>query len=365
MPTVLRYAGAVLLVALATVLTRLLSSIGDAGISPLFFAAVLISAWFGGLGPGLLATGLSGLATAYLLIPRADTLVGVRDATIRVIVFTIVAILASSLHEATKRASEAFRRARDLAEETSAAKTRFLAMVSHELRTPLSTVTLLADALADDPALSDRVRKDAARILQAARLEVRLIDDLVDLSSITSGKLRLAQADIDLHQPLLAAIQSCEESIGQKQIKLTVDLVATHTSVVADSVRLQQVFWNLLRNAVKFTPDGGSIHVRSWDDAAHVCVQVSDNGIGIDPQRLSWIFRAFEQGDADIPARFGGLGLGLSICQALVEAHRGQITAASEGRGRGASFTVSFPTVCPQAFPTLESNFVQTSERAP
>ena len=339
-----RYIGAIVLVAAAAVLTRMLANIGDAGISPLFFAAVLISAWFGGLGPGLAATILSGIATAYLIYPRAGTLVGARDAVLRVFVFTIVAILASSLHEATKRAAEAFRKARDAAEEASAAKTRFLAMVSHELRTPLSSVMMAADAIAQNPDASSAVREEAVAILRSVELEVRLIDDLVDLSSITSGKMRLDLQPVDLHDPLQAAIRASETSMREKQIEWTTDLSAANRQMIGDPVRLQQVFWNLIRNSVKFTPQRGKFRIATRNvNGTSIVVEVSDTGIGIDASRLSSIFRAFEQGGPDIAARFGGLGLGLAICQALTEAHGGTIRAASDGANRGATFYVEFP----------------------
>jgi signal transduction histidine kinase len=343
---IVRYSGAILAVMVAAALTRILSNFGDAGISPLFFAAVLISAWFGGLGPGLCATALSGLATAYFFIPHANSLVAARDVVLRVMVFTVVAVLASSLNEATKRASEAFRRARDAAEEASAAKTRFLATVSHELRTPLTSVVMIADAMANDASLPRSMRDDASTILASIELEVRLIDDLVDLSRIGNGKLRLDMQPLDLNQPLLAALQLCDADLREKQIELMTEFKAENSRVNGDAFRLQQMFWNLIRNAIKFTPDSGRIKVATRNDPdTNVVVEVSDNGIGIDPNRLSSIFEAFEQGGPDITARFGGLGLGLAICQALTEAHGGAVRAASVGTGHGSIFSVSIPSL--------------------
>jgi signal transduction histidine kinase len=350
-PSLMRYGGAVLAVVAATLGTRFLTSIGDAGLSPLFFAAILLSAWFGGLGPGLVATALSGISTAYLLMLHVNSFSGIRDAVLRLLVFTIVALLSSSLHAATRRAAEAsrlaaeaFRKAKEAAEEASAAKTRFLAMVSHELRTPLSSVVMIADAMAQDPSLPRHVRDDATSVLRSVDLEVRLIDDLVDLSRIGSGKLRLNSEPLDFHQPLHAALHLCEADLKEKQIELTTDLMAEERTVVGDAVRLQQIFWNLIRNAVKFTPDGGQIKVTTRNDPqGKVVVEVTDNGIGIEPARLSSIFEAFEQGGPDITARFGGLGLGLAICQALTEAHGGTVTAASAGLNLGSTFSVSLP----------------------
>jgi signal transduction histidine kinase len=128
-------------------------------------------------------------------------------------------------------------------------------------------------------------------------------------------------------------------------LELITDLHAVSSHVSGDPVRLQQIFWNLIRNAIKFTPEGGRIMISSYnEDPGHISVQVADNGIGIDPQRLSLIFQAFEQGGRDITARFGGLGLGLAIAQGLTQAHGGVIRAVSEGTNRGSIFTVQFPT---------------------
>jgi signal transduction histidine kinase len=347
-----KYATAVAVVAAAAVLTRLLRNHGDSGISPLFFAAVLISAWFGGLGPGLLATVLSGVATAYLLFPYPNSLVRAQDAVLRVLVFMVVAMLVSALHAAMRRAAEAMRRARDAAEEASAAKTRFLATVSHELRTPLNSVLMIAESMRDNGALPRPIRNDVDSILRCVELEARLIDDLVDLSRIGSGKLSLDFKPVDLHEPLAEAIRFSAPDARERQLELATDLRATDSRIVGDPVRLQQIFWNLIRNAIKFTPEGGRITVRSFNAGPDaVIVEVSDTGIGIDPDRLSSIFRAFEQGGPDITARFGGLGLGLSIVQALAEAHGATVRAASGGANQGATFTVSFPIAREVAMP--------------
>jgi signal transduction histidine kinase len=361
-----RYAASVLVVALAAVLTRLLRNFGDSGISPLFFAAVLVSAWVGGLGPGLVATALSGVATAYLLLPRDTSLLVIQDVVLRVMVFTAVALLASSLHAATRRASEAMRRARDAAEDASAAKTRFLAMVSHELRTPLSSVLMVAEAMENDPSLARPLRDDAATIRRCVELETRLIDDLVDLSRIGAGKLHLDRQTLDLHEPLADAIRFSASDVRDRQLELATDLCAQSTTVHGDPVRLQQIFWNLIRNAIKFTPEGGRVTVRSFnDDAGHVVVQVADTGIGIDPHRLSLIFQAFEQGGPDITARFGGLGLGLAIAQGLTQAHGGAIRAASDGPDRGSLFTVEFPTTGSMASQPVGPSVRRQSRAAP
>ncbi len=337
---VIRYGIAVLSVAGAVGLTRVLAGIGDSGISPQFFAAVLLSAWYGGLGPGLLATALSGVAAGYLLMaPHPNSFTAIREDCLRVAVFTAVAVLTNSLHAAS-------RKARDAAESASAAKSRFLAMVSHELRTPLGPVIMATDMLLDDPSLPDRMVKDLRTIRRNIDLEIRLINDLLDLTRISAGKLGLSTEPVDAHPLLMAAAEVCRNDAAAKRIAFHVSPNASQSLVLGDEVRLQQVFWNLLRNAIKFTPEGGSVAVGTRnDDAGDFVVTVADNGIGIDPTRLSAIFVAFEQADPDVAARFGGLGLGLAICKALVDAHGGTIAAGSDGHGRGSQFTVRLPLI--------------------
>jgi signal transduction histidine kinase len=338
-----RYGLAVLTVGAAAAITHFLAGIGDVGITPLFFAAVLLSAWYGGLGPGLLCTFLGGAATAALLVhPHAITRQGVEDHILRLVVFTTVAVLTSSLHGAMNRAAEASRRAREAAESANAAKSRFLAMVSHELRTPLSPVLMVAEMLEQDPSLPPAILKDIQTIRRNVDLEIRLIEDLVDLTRISVGKLHLRQKLLDLHDPLKAAVDVCRGDLCEKGLDMTMELPAEACLVEGDPVRLQQVFWNLLRNAIKFTPAGGQIRVSSRVmPGQRVSIEITDTGIGIDPLHLSRIFEAFEQGNQDIQTRFGGLGLGLAICQGIIEAHHGSITAASPGEGQGATFTLT------------------------
>jgi len=339
-------------VAVASLLRGVLHSLGDSGISPLYFAAVLFSAWYGGLGPGLLATALSGIATAYLLMPQLATVEGARDAILRILVFMIVALLAGSLHaalkraaEASKAAAEAFRRAKEAAEEASAAKSRFVAMVSHEMRSPLVPVSMVIDALENDRSLPAPLRRDVQMIRQGVEVEMRLIDDLVDLSRIGSGKLNLQMQQVDVHQPLSAAVDVCRLDARDAQIDVTIDLAAGNPVVWGDPTRLQQIFWNLVRNAIKFTPAGGKVAVHTWNaDNGNVVIDVADNGIGIEAEKLSLIFNAFEQAGPDIAARFGGLGLGLAIAQGLTHAHNGIISAESRGSDQGARFTLRLPT---------------------
>ena len=363
----LRYGIALISVGASAVLTHWLSGLGDSGISPQFFAAVVLSAWVGGLGPGLFATFLSGIATGYLLLhPHGKSLAFLREDILRVLVFSVVAVLTSSLHAATQRAAREAHRARLAAESASAAKSRFLAMVSHELRTPLGPIVMISEMLGDDASLPDRVRKDMKTIRQHVSLEIRLIEDLLDLARLGSGKMNLHLEPVDIHEPLQTAVQVCEPEAREKGLEITLDLWRNPLIMNGDIVRLQQVFWNLLRNAIKFSNRGGKITVRtSFSETGsrgreRIVVQVNDSGIGIDPNRLPAIFEAFEQADRDIAVRFGGLGLGLAICLALVEAHGGHISAASAGAGQGATFTLTFPRLSDVNDATAEQHSVPT-----
>ena len=227
------------------------------------------------------------------------------------------------------------------AEEANAAKDRFLAMLSHELRTPLSpivhAVTLLEESDCP-PAVQDCVSTIRRNVL----LEARLIDDLLDLARIRNGKLRIEPQLVDIHEVLRHALEICRPDLAARHLRIEEELEATEAKVRGDPARLQQVFWNLLTNATKFSPEGRTIKVRSFggNSEARLGVEVSDQGVGIEAEKLPLIFNAFEQ-----DARHGqmGLGLGLAICKALVEMHGGEIVAQSAGKNCGASFTVTLP----------------------
>ena len=229
----------------------------------------------------------------------------------------------------------------DEARRASEAKSEFLATLSHELRTPLTPVLLNVSLMEAHPALPEDLRADIEMIRRNIELESRLISDLLDLTRISKGKLRLDKDNVDLHAIVLAAIDICQR---EASARLVVDLSATRHTVRGDATRLQQIFWNLVNNAEKFTGPDGTITVRSFDTPDdRICVQIIDTGAGIDPAVLPRLFSAFEQGDVRAQRQQAGLGLGLAISRKLVEAHRGTISAASEGRGRGATFTVDLP----------------------
>jgi signal transduction histidine kinase len=233
------------------------------------------------------------------------------------------------------------------AEEANAAKDRFLAMLSHELRTPLSPI-IHGIALLEEAEFPPAVRDTLTTIRRNVRLEARLIDDLLDLARIRNGKLRLDLQTVDAHEVLRHAIEICRPDLDDHQLQLGVHLEAGHPHVQGDPARLQQVFWNLLANAIKFTPAGGLITVRTWlpRETGRLCIEVSDTGTGIIPEKIARIFDAFEQGSRNSSA---GLGLGLAICRAVVESHGGWIEAESAGPGCGSKFTVHLPVVIPAA----------------
>ena len=232
----------------------------------------------------------------------------------------------------------------ELAEKarSNLAKDQFLAMLSHELRTPLTPVLASALALESEPALPPRIHESLQMIRRNVELEARLIDDLLDLTRIDRGKVQLNFEVVDAHSLLQNALEICQPEIDRKHLTCSVNLSARKVHLRADPARLQQIFWNLINNAVKFTPSEGQIFISTSNDSqGHLHVGVADSGLGIEPESLPKIFDAFEQGGR---TQLGGLGLGLAISKALVEAHNGTITAQSAGRNKGSRFTLVFPT---------------------
>jgi len=212
------------------------------------------------------------------------------------------------------------------------------------LRTPLNPVLLVASAAAANLDLPPGVRANFDMIRRNVELEARLIDDLLDLSRITSGKLRLEKRSVNAHGILKTTISMLQSEMEQREIAIVQKFEAFQNIVSGDTVRLQQIFWNILKNAMKFTPPKGTISVATRSTGQEYTVTISDTGIGMTGQELARAFNAFTQGDhSEDSRRFGGLGLGLTISKKLVELHAGTIEAISEGRNRGSTFVIRFP----------------------
>ncbi len=344
------YVNAVLFTAAATALEALLWRWVQPSISPLFTAAVMIAAIYGGLGPGLLATVLAVIASAFFFLPPTYSLDIGPDDALRLALFTAVAVVVSSVADARRQAEIRAAEARESAERANRAKDHFLALVGHELRSPLSPVLTVANLLEADPALSDDVREDARMIRRNIEFQSRLIEDLLDSSRIESGKLELRRERCDVRPVLDDCVATCADEAAAKSVRVDVQVdPAADLVVCADAERLRQVFANLLRNAIKFTPQAGPPVTLTATALAEdapprgVRVEVRDGGAGIDGELLPRVFLAYEQGGSGTTRRHGGLGLGLAIPRAIVEGHGGTIRAHSDGPGRGAVFTVELP----------------------
>jgi PAS domain S-box-containing protein len=246
-----------------------------------------------------------------------------------------------------KHAEQEIAAARDQALAASRAKDEFLARLSHELRTPLNPVLLLASEAAGNADLPPPVRADFELIAQNVTLEARLIDDLLDLTAITRGKLSIERRPVLLHTVIRDAIGMVRQEIADKQIQLSLQLDAPRHTVAGDDMRLRQIFWNVVKNAVKFTPPSGRVSIATslTPDQERIQVSITDSGIGLTAEESARIFSAFAQGDhaSNGSGRFGGLGLGLVISRMLVQLHTGAIRASSPGRNQGATFTIELP----------------------
>ncbi|MGI8605386.1 MAG: PAS domain S-box protein [Verrucomicrobiales bacterium] len=247
----------------------------------------------------------------------------------------------------TARLYHAEQQARAAAEEANRAKDLFLAALSHELRTPLTPVIAILSSLRQDPDIPETLADDLETVRRNIELEARLIDDLLDLTRITRGKMELQSERVQVIRIIEDAINTCLPELKAKHLTLVRDFEEPHPTILADGARITQILWNLLKNSIKFTPEAGTITIRSritpGPGAQHVMIEIQDTGIGIEPTQLGRVFEAFEQGDRKITRQFGGLGLGLAISSAIAESHGGSLTVASEGTGRGSTFTLALP----------------------
>jgi signal transduction histidine kinase len=228
------------------------------------------------------------------------------------------------------------------AEAANNAKDEFLAVVSHELRNPLNAILGWSRMLqtVTDPS---RVSKGLAVIDRNATAQAKLIDDILDVSRIVTGKLVLDLRKVSVATIVHNAVESIRPAFLAKKLQFSLDAVGADIHLVADADRLQQIIWNLLSNAAKFTPEGGAVRLNVRQADAKVHVRVSDTGRGIEPAFLPFVFDRFRQADASTTKRHGGLGLGLAIVRNLVELHGGTIEAASEGEGRGTTVEIILP----------------------
>lgn len=228
-------------------------------------------------------------------------------------------------------------------ERANRAKDEFIATVSHELRTPISAVLGWARLLRTGKLDAQASARAVEVIERSAAAQAQLVDDLLDVSRVERGELRLYVRPVDLLAVVEAAVEAVRPAASARGTTISVELDASAGPVVGDPARLQQVTWNLLSNAIKFTPHGGRVEVRLGRRGEHAALTVSDDGVGIDPAFLPHVFERFRQADSSRTRAFGGLGLGLAIVRHLVEAHGGTVEAGSAGTGKGASFTVQLP----------------------
>ncbi|WP_332876405.1 hybrid sensor histidine kinase/response regulator [Massilia sp. S19_KUP03_FR1] len=283
-----------------------------------------------------------------------------------------VAIDNARLYEAAQHSAEerkvlleSERLARAEAERTSQMKDEFLATLSHELRTPLSAILGWAQVLrrgSRDPA---DLQRGLQTIERNARAQAQLIEDLLDMSRITSGKVLLDMQTVAPAPFIDAAIDTVRPAADAKNIRIEKSYAADVGTIAGDPARLQQVIWNLLSNAIKFTPGGGTVNIELAQQAGQVQITVRDTGVGIRPEFITHVFERFRQADASTTRRHGGLGLGLSIVKHLIEQHGGTVRAESEGEGLGASFTIELPAATPSSSPARSARAMMIRTPAP
>jgi len=266
-------------------------------------------------------------------------------------VLTITAMALSAGMAERRRIEQELQQQKSVVETANRTKDHFLAMLSHELRTPLTPVISALDSLETEPTQTEDAKASLAMIRRNIELETQLIDDLLDFTRIARDKMQLRFASIDAHQAVSNVVEICRAEARSKRLQVHVNLRANQHHVTADSAKFQQIIWNLLKNAIKFTPEGGDITISSDNPSESVfTVSVHDTGIGLEPEVMQRIFDPFEQGNRSFEHRVGGLGLGLAISKSLAQAHGGTLTAQSDGSNRGSTFTLSM-----QALPQGEA----------
>jgi signal transduction histidine kinase len=343
-----RYGFAVVLVVLATGISLLARPVTDASDSPLFVAAVMLAAWLGGLGPSLLATALAVVPLDAVMTRGHVSFVLNAHMFARLTLFVLVALFVSAVDAARRRAASeresaltGERIARADAEAASRAKDEFVTVVAHELRTPMTAILGWTAAIEKARYSEATTARGIEVIRRNALLQARVIDDLIDLSRVAHGKISLRMTPVDLHAVIEASIEAVADAAVHRAIKVTTDVPVACRQVRGDAVRLQQVVSNLLVNAIKHSEGGTSISVALTVEAGSARIEVRDEGDGIAPELLPYVFERYRQ--AAGPMARSGLGLGLAIVRELVVLHGGHIQAASPGVGQGATFTVVLP----------------------
>ncbi len=312
-------------------------------------SAIAIWGTLRGFGPFVMAT-----ENQSLLIAQTFT---------AVLVITALA-LAAGMAEG-RRAEAAIEQQKAVVEAANRTKDNFLAMLSHELRTPLTPVIAALDVLESVPSQSEDSKASLAMIRRNVELESQLIDDLLDLTRIAKDKLQLKFDQIDAHQAISNVAEICRMEANARRLRVYLNLRAGAHHVTADVTKFQQIIWNLLKNAIKFTNENGEITISSSNPSPQVLtIIVGDTGIGIEPEILERIFDPFEQGDRSFQRRFGGLGLGLAISKSLAQAHGGTLAVASDGRDRGSTFVLTMNTVAPPQERPAEPEMVPIEARA-
>jgi signal transduction histidine kinase/ActR/RegA family two-component response regulator len=329
-------------------------------LTSMIIIAMIASAWYLGLGPGMMLAIILELTLDYFTRPP----LAFNSAVIifnRMVLFSSVVWFASSRRTAEKKlreqsellqaALESERWARSKAEQADRLKDEFLATVSHELRTPLSAILGWAAMLNLGELEEETVRTGLTVIERNAKAQADIINDILDVSRIITGKLRIDSRPIELEPTIRAAVETLQLAANAKGITLYFSFDPEPGLVVGDPDRLQQVIWNLVANAIKFTPNEGQAKIRLRRAGSQIELTVSDNGIGISNDFLPHVFDRFRQADASTTRKHGGLGLGLAIVRHLVELHGGSVSAESKGVGKGAQFTVRLPVASWESAP--------------
>lgn len=279
-------------------------------------------------------------------------------------VLAITAMALSAGMAERRRIEQELQQQKSVVEAANRTKDHFLAMLSHELRTPLTPVISALESLETEPTQTDDAKASLGMIRRNIELETQLIDDLLDFTRIARDKMQLRLTSIDAHQAVSNVVEICRAEARSKNLNVHLNLRAKTSHVTADAAKFQQIIWNLLKNAIKFTPEGGDITISSDNPSDAVfTVSVRDTGVGMEPEVMQRMFDPFEQGNRSFEHRFGGLGLGLAISKSLAQAHGGTLTAQSDGSNRGSTFTLSMQALPQGSVASVASKPVTDSAR--